>query len=139
MKKILCLIMLLSFICVGLLSACTPIHVPIKEDDVQDVIIYDSKFDSSSYKHMTQEEISDLVSWFNDCTDIRLNSEFAGEVTIVGIVITTSDSEITILDSGENFEIQVYTSKKNQAVSYWAKQKNIEALLETINTPIEES
>ncbi len=88
---------------------------------------------------MTQEEISDLVSWFNDCTDIRLNSEFAGEVTIVGIVITTSDSEITILDSGENFEIQVYTSKKNQAVSYWAKQKNIEALLETINTPIEES
>ncbi len=137
MKKLICLAMLLSFIYVGLLSACAPIHVPIKEEDVQDVIIYDSKFDSTSYRHMTQEEISDLVRWFNNCTDIRLNSEFAGEVTIVGIVITTSDSQISILDSGENFEIQV--SKKNKAVSYWAKQKNIEALLETISMPLEET
>jgi len=129
---------LLLLICIALLSACASIHIPLKEDEVIDVIVYDSKYDSTAYHQMTQEEISNLIGWFNDCTDVCLNSNFAGEGSIVGITITTNDREITISDSGEDFEIQVYTPEKNETISYWAKQKDIETLLESINKPIEE-
>jgi len=121
-----------------LLSACTSPHNPIEEDEVKEIIIYDSKYDSSTYHTMSDDEISKFVEWFNDCTDIRLNSEFAGEVSIVGIIITLKDDKaISIVESGENFEVQFYDPAKGKTVSYWAKQKEIEGLLKAMDHSVD--
>lgn len=119
------------------LTACSSIHIPIKEEDVSEVIVYDSMYNyGGEYHTMSQSEISDLVKWFNACTDIRLNSDFAGTVTIVGITIKMKDDRnISIVDSGENFEIQISDPKK-ETISYWAKQPDIEALLKTLDKPV---
>lgn len=89
--------------------------------------------DSTKFHTMSQSEKTDLVKWFNECKDIRLNSEFAGTVSIVGIKIQMEDNrEISIINSGNDFEIQIYYPEKHESVSYWAKQENIENLLTSL-------
>jgi hypothetical protein len=39
---------------------------------------------------------------------------------------------ISILNSGKDFEIQVYYPEKSKSVSYWAKQPDIKNLLLTL-------
>jgi hypothetical protein len=108
-------------------------HVKIEEEDIAEAIIYDSADNPSKFHTLDQSERTSLVKWFNDCRDIRLNRGFAGRVTIVGINIKMKDCRsMTILNSGNDFEIQVYHPEKNKSVSYWAKQPDIKNLLLTL-------
>ena len=137
-KYLLNIVTILAISSIILLSACTSPHFPIQEDAVKKIIVYDSKYDSSTYHTMAADEITNFVEWFNDCTDIRLNKEFAGEATIVGITITLDDDkEISIVESGENFEVQFYDPIKGDSVSYWAKQKEIEELLKAMDHSVD--
>lgn len=125
--------LLAAMLCAALvLCACASPHESIREEDVEEAWVYDSMDAAATYQTLSQSEISELVAWFNGCTDIRLNRDFAGTVTINGINIKMKDDiGISILKSGKNFEVQV-GGPDRETVSYWAKQPDIEALLDSL-------
>lgn len=128
------LIAIMAIVCIGIVFQYRSPHIQIRQEDISQVLIYDSMYDSTKYHKMNQTEISDLVSWLNECHDISVNRDFAGTVSIVGIRIQLKDGgEVSILYSGNNFEIQVYNPEKRNSISYWAKQKNIESLLKSMD------
>ncbi len=128
------IIIILGIFCISIIFWHRSPHIRIKQENISQVLIYDSMYDSAKFHKMNQTEISDLVSWFNECHDIRVNRDFAGAVSIVGIRIQLKDGgEVSILYSGNDFEIQVYNPVKQKSISYWAKQKNIENLLKSLD------
>lgn len=128
------IIIILGIICVGAIFRHRSPHIQIKPEDVSQVLVYDSMYDSTKFHEMNQTEISDLVGWFNECYDIRVNRDFAGMVSINGIMIQLKDGGgASIVLSGNNFEIQLYNPEKRKSISYWAKQKNIETLLKSLD------
>lgn len=125
------IIIILGIICVGSIFRHRSPHIQIKLENVSQVIVYDL----TKYHEMNQSEINDFVSWYNECYDIRINRDFAGTVTLMGrIIINLKDGGgASIMLSGNDFEIQAYNSEKQKNISYWARQKNIENLLRSLD------
>lgn len=128
------LVVLLFTIGIFLLANPQKLHNPIQEAEVQRAFIHNTIKDESSVRELKGGDLTDLVKWFNSASDIRPNPTFKGSVTIVGIkIIFKDDREISILESGKNFEIQVSYPNDKKTISYWAKQPDIESLLKTID------
>lgn len=125
------IIIILGIICVGSIFCHRSPHIQIKLENVSQVIVYDS----IKYHEMNQSEINDFVSWYNECYDIRINRDFTGTVTLMGrIIINLKDGGgASIMLSGNDFEIQAYNPEKQKNISYWARQKNIENLLRSLD------
>ena len=80
----------------------------------------------------TQEEIYNIVNWFNSASGIRENKDFAGETPDSGIILNEKNGkEFRILRSGKDFEVQRYDELGNNR-SYWANQKEIRTLLDEL-------
>jgi hypothetical protein len=74
-------------------------------------------------------EKQNIVKWFNAITDVRENKDFAGTTPESGIIIKLKlGSEIHILKSGEDFEVQ-RTNILGNHISYLGKQSNIRDIL----------
>ena len=108
--------------------------ITIDETNVERAYMNLTIKDESKIKEFKGSELTDLVNWFNDVTDIRSNPTFKGAATIVGVKIELKDQRvISILDSGDQFEIQITDPNKGKTVSYWAKEPHIDAMLATID------
>lgn len=103
------------------------LHQQITVDSVESITFWGGGI--GNVKQATNEEIIQMVNWFNSATDIRANKHFAGSTPESGIIIElNSGYGIYIVSSGDNFEIQRNDVKKDN-ISYWAKEPNIFELL----------
>jgi len=103
-----------------------PIHKPISLEEVETIVFFGTY---RGIKEPTQEEKVRFVEWFNSAYDIRLNKYFAGTTPESGIsIVLKSGKNISVIKSGFNFDIR-RNNVKNERISYWAKQKDIEKLL----------
>jgi hypothetical protein len=105
------------------------LHHPIKVEDISRIILWGS----GGYEEATQEEISNIVNWFNSASGIRENKDFAGTTPDSGIIIKENNgNEFSIIRSGKDFEVQ-----RKDALginhSYWAIQKEIKILLDELS------
>jgi len=127
-------IMLLILVTTILLSACSSPHITIDIANVDRAYIHLSIKDENQIREIAGSDLNDLVKWFNSASGIRSNPTFKGATTIVGMNIELRDRRhITILDSGDNFEIQIADPIKGKTVSYWAKEPHIESMLAKID------
>ncbi len=86
---------------------------------------------SETRRYASQEELENIVKWFNSVDNIRKNKEFAGITPSSGIIIELKrGTQILIIQSGEDFEIQ--RDRLGRRVSYWAKQKELKVLLKEL-------
>lgn len=109
------------------------IHKSIDKNDVLNVTVYGSK----TTEVKDDVLIDNIIKWFNDASDIRINENFAGTTPAAGIIINLKSKEtISILASGSDFEIQ-RNDANSKNVSYWAKQENIKEYLSTLATKTE--
>lgn len=117
-----------------ILTACTSPHVKHNSTNIDRAYMHLSIKDESLIRDITGSELEDLVKWFNNSSGIHPNPSFKGAATIVGLEIELRDKRrISILDSGDNFEVQVSDPVKGKTVSYWAKENHIELMLEIID------
>jgi hypothetical protein len=101
------------------------LHQLITADSVKSITFWGI----GNEKQATEEEIIQIVHWFNSAGDIRANKHFAGSTPESGIIIElSSGNRIGIISSGDNFEVQRNDVKKEN-ISYWAKEPNIFELL----------
>jgi len=105
------------------------LHRPIKVEDVSRMILWGV----GGYKEATQEEVSNIVNWFNSASGIRENKDFVGTTPDSGIIVKEKNGkEFSIIRSGKDFEVQ-----RNDALgknhSYWAIQKEIKTLLDELS------
>lgn len=102
------------------------LHRPIKVEDISSVTLWGGH---GGHRDATQEEIINIVNWFNSASEIRANKGFAGETPDSGIVLKEKNGkEFSILRSGKDFEVQ-REGKVGERYSYWAIQNEIKALL----------
>jgi hypothetical protein len=101
------------------------LHQPITADTIESITFWGIGNEIKA----TNEEIIQMVNWFNSATDIRANKHFAGSTPESGIMIKLKSGNIIgIISSGDNFEVQRNDVKKEN-ISYWAKEPNIFELL----------
>ena len=130
------IVLVTALISIGiyLLANQQKLHVPIQEAEVQRAFIHNTIKDQSSVREFIGSDLADLVKWFKSASDIRPNPTFKGSVTIVGIIILLKDNrEIGLLEAANGFEVQVSYPNGKKPISYWAKQPDIEMLLNTID------
>ncbi|MDQ7092560.1 hypothetical protein REC12_03035 [Desulfosporosinus sp. PR] len=78
-------LIVLLLICAGIwaYSRSSNLHRPIKVENISSLTLWSGHTDE---KKATQEEIANLVNWFNSASDIRENKTFAGETPDSGII-----------------------------------------------------
>lgn len=82
----------------------------------------------------TEQEVINIVNWFNSAKGIRENKEFAGTTEDSGIIVEEKNgSRFSIGRSGEDFEVQ-RKDEQGKLRSYWARQKEIKELLDKLAT-----
>lgn len=105
------------------------LHRPIKLENISSIVLWGGH---GGQKEATQEEIRNIVNWFNYASDIRKNKGFAGETPDSGMVLKEKNGEeIRIVRSGKDFEVQ-REDKSGKIYSYWAVQKEIKTLLDKL-------
>ncbi|MGC7871320.1 hypothetical protein ACPUYX_07270 [Desulfosporosinus sp. SYSU MS00001] len=109
------------------------LHRPLKVEEISSINLWGGHFAGNNRgREATQEEVGDIVDWFNSASDIRENKDFAGETPDSGIVINEKDGEeFSIIRSGRDFEVQRH-DKSGRTYSYWATQKDIKVLLDKL-------
>ncbi len=106
-----------------------PLHQSICKQDISDIQVYGSV---GTKKIEDVVSIDNIIEWFNQASDIRINKDFAGTTPESGIIINLkSGKRILILNSGSDFEIQRDDVRPKNA-SYWAKQQDIKVYLERL-------
>ncbi len=128
--------LLLCFLTIFFLIFLAGCHSPFRQltvDEVEKVIFYQpigNPGESYSSSEISEVEIIEIVKWYNESYDIRNNRTFKGTVSILGVQIILKDkTDISIIDSGEDFEIQIDYSNNKKTVSFWARQHEIDVLL----------
>jgi len=108
------------------------LYTPIDVSKVQKIELWGQQVGEVTRREATNEEVSNIVKWFNSTTDIRENKDFAGETPAAGIVINLKYApDIRILRSGRDFEVQrVNWLGINK--SYWTRQSDIKRLLDQL-------
>ena len=82
----------------------------------------------------TEQEVINIINWFDSAKDIRENEEFAGTTEDSGIKVEEKNgSKFSIARSGEDFEVQ-RKDEQGKLRSYWARQKEIKDLLDKLAT-----
>ncbi|WP_182102489.1 hypothetical protein [Niallia taxi] len=90
--------------------------------------------DVSGYEEKTvsAEMAEDIIFWFNNAKDVRMNEDLAGVTPKSGIIIKVENEEdIQILRTGEDFEIN-RTNMNGKRISYWAKEKHLKEMLDQL-------
>ena len=83
-------------------------------------------------KKATEQEKIKIIGWFNNVSDIRPNTEFAGITPESGIIINLiGDKRIIVINSGTDFEIQ-RTDMKSKNIAYWGKHREINDFLDSL-------
>jgi len=101
------------------------LHLPIKAEDISRVTLWGV----DGHKEATQEDVYNIINWFNSASDIRENIDFAGETPDSGIIIYEKNGkELSIIRSGKDFEVQ-RNDESGKRYSYWAIQNDIKILL----------
>ncbi|KNY25861.1 hypothetical protein Bccel_1121 [Pseudobacteroides cellulosolvens ATCC 35603 = DSM 2933] len=107
----------------------SPLHQSIFKQDISDIQVYGS---TGTKKIEDGVLVDNIIKWFNQASDIRINKDFAGTTPESGIIINLkSGKRILILNSGSDFEIQ-RDDVRPENVSYWAKQQDIKVYLERL-------
>ena len=103
------------------------VHLSIQKEDIADIEVYGS---GGTKKIEDVALIDNIIMWFNQLSDIRVNKDFEGTTPESGIIINLkSGKKISILNSGSDFEIQ-RNDVRPENVSYWGKQQDIKAYLQ---------
>jgi len=103
------------------------VHLNISKEDIADIQVYGS---AGTKKIEDVAMIDNIIKWFNQVGDIRVNKDFAGTTPESGIEINLkSGKRILILNSGSDFEIQ-RNDVIPENVSYWARQQDIKDYLQ---------
>lgn len=117
-------------------TGCSSPHMQIRAEQVDKVIIYSPIGNpGEDYKsaEMPANEIPNLIHWYNEAYDIRRNSSFKGAASILGVKILLKDkTELSIIDSGEDFEIQIDYARNDKTVSFWARQQELDDFLRSL-------
>jgi hypothetical protein len=130
-KKSLLLAIAILFIVVAAWKCENPSnwHRPIKVDDISRIILWGSY--NGVYRDATQQEVINIVNWFNSADDIR-NANFVGTTEESGIKVELKNCDkFGIGRSGQDFEVQ----RKDAfgiSRSYWARQNEIKELLDEL-------
>ncbi|MEQ8154652.1 MAG: hypothetical protein ABRQ25_07195 [Clostridiaceae bacterium] len=132
-KKVLIIILILMFTIFAVYrwrtNSINSIHEHINITDVESVEIEGSAI-KGDVRIATENEMKDIVNWFNSISDIRKNKDFRGTTSESHIIILLkSKNKISVSRSGWNFEVQRY-DKSGKWISYWGKQPDIERILE---------
>jgi hypothetical protein len=112
-----------------MLSACTDdnLHEALSLEEINSIEVTSGNENEgyvSWLLNSTEEET--FIDWFNSCTSIKSNKDFAGEATIeTGIMIDTDTVAVSLINSGQDFEVQVRSKDTGEVISYWAKQPDI--------------
>ncbi len=103
-----------------------PVHSSISNKEVSEITIYGT---SGTRKLEDDAMVENIIKWFNQASDIRINKDFAGTTPESGIIIKLkSGRRVSILNSGSDFEIQ-RDDTRNENISYWARQHDIKRYL----------
>ncbi|MDP4182453.1 MAG: hypothetical protein Q8942_15355 [Bacillota bacterium] len=103
-----------------------PLHQSVFKQDVSYIQIYGTAGTKKIDDEVTKNNI---IKWFNQAVDIRINNDLAGTTPELGIIINLkSGKRIAILNSGADFEIQ-RNDVMPESISYWAKQQDLKAYL----------
>ncbi|ACL74576.1 hypothetical protein [Ruminiclostridium cellulolyticum] len=111
-----------------------PVHKNINKEDVLSI---ESWSDTHGITEIKDPVLFDnIVTWFNNSSDIRENPEFAGTTPAVGINIKLKSGKgISILEGAIDFEVQ-RNDVRDKNVSYFAKQKDIAKYLDNLFTGV---
>jgi hypothetical protein len=132
-KKGVIMVLVSIFIIIGVqrwhIYSVNSIHTQISISDIECIRISGTAIKGDG-KIATEDEMKNIVNWFNSISDIRENKDFQGttEESIITILLK-SKSKISIGRSGRNFEVQRY-NKNGKRISYWGKQPDVEKILE---------
>jgi hypothetical protein len=108
----------------------TNLHRPIKVENIARITLWGGY--NGVDKEASEQEVTNIVNWFNSAYDIRENKEFAGTTEESGIKIEEKDgTRFSIGRSGEDFEVQ-RKDQKGKLRSYWVRQKDIKELLDEL-------
>jgi hypothetical protein len=127
---VLVVIMFLVMLVVWKYVNTTNLHPPIKVKSITRITLWGGY--NGVDKEASEQEVTNIVNWFNSAYDIRENKEFAGTTEESGIKIEGKDgTRFSIGRSGEGFEVQ-RKDQKGKLRSYWARQKDIKKLLDEL-------
>jgi hypothetical protein len=106
------------------------LYRPIKVENIARITLWGGY--NGVNREASEQEVTNIVNWFNSVYDIRENKEFAGTTEESGIKIEEKDGTRFIIGrSGEDFEVQ-RKDQKGKLRSYWARQKDIKELLDQL-------
>jgi hypothetical protein len=106
------------------------LHRPIKVENIARITLWGGY--NGVNREASEQEVTNIVNWFNSVYDIRENKEFAGTTEESGVKIEEKDGTRFIIGrSGEDFEVQ-RKDQKGKLRSYWARQKDIKELLDQL-------
>jgi len=91
MKKsfILCLLILIFILC-----SCAPKLNPININEVRRIYAIQTIEGVEVLNDFDDYKVSEFVSWYNECEDIRSNKEFAGIVTLQYSILTLPTTKV---------------------------------------------
>lgn len=127
-KKLLLLAFIVLAVALVLWSYLSPSkwHQPIKVDDISNITLW-----GRTSREATQEDVINIVKWFNSAYDIR-NANFVGTTEESGInVVMKNGEKVSIGRSGKDFEVQ-RKDKRGVYRSYWARQPQLKQLLDNL-------
>lgn len=106
------------------------LHRPIKVENISRITLWGGY--NGVNREATEQEVINIVNWFNSAYDIRGNKKFAGTTEESGIRIEEKNGiRFSIGRSGEDFEVQ-RKDEKGILRSYWARKKEIKELLDEL-------
>jgi hypothetical protein len=127
---VLVVIMFLVMLVVWKYVNTTNLHPPVKVESITRITFWGGY--NGVDREASEQEVTNIVNWFNSAYDIRENKEFAGTTEESGIKIEGKDgTRFSIGRSGEGFEVQ-RKDQKGKLRSYWARQKDIKKLLDEL-------
>lgn len=119
-----------------MITGCSSPHKQIRVEQVDKVILFSPIGDpGEDYEssEMSANEFPKLINWYNEAYDIRKNNSFKGAASILGVKIVLKDkTELSVIDSGEDFEIQIDYVSSERTVSFWARQQELDDFLKTL-------
>ncbi len=115
------------------LYSTSTLHRPLNIDEISRITLLGGWVGEtgwvSSNREATEQEVKNIVNWFNSADGIRHNRDFAGTTAESSMRVELNNGEkFSIIRSGQDFEVQ-RKDQRGEPQSYWAKQKEIKNLL----------
>ncbi len=113
------------------------LHLPIGIDDVAEITVWGMGIpEGLNGRPASVEESEQIISWFKEARDLRLNPKFAGTTSEAGITIKLQNGrEVNILRSAiKGWDFEVQREILSFRYSYWMKQRDMREFLDHIAT-----